>query len=194
VDRYRSLVNLFSSLGGGIPNNDASPDEEIHFQSLNKELATASSRKPAQPERNQEETNESGRIDWAGSLLKEGKTHWLVELSGVYDGGAVLPAWRDLRTRFPGEIGNYSLLPQRQGQIKVRDKERSSWYRLFVARFPDRQIAEEFCAILRAGQQRCTVVSSESIDGKGDFVAPATFAQPISSATWDDLAVKTIKQ
>jgi NodT family efflux transporter outer membrane factor (OMF) lipoprotein len=194
IDRYRSLVNLFSALGGGIPNNDASPTGELHFQSLNKELATTSSRKTEQANKNQDEANKPGSIDWTGRLLENEKTNWLVELSGVYDGGAVLPAWRDLSTRFPREIGNYYLLPQRQGQIIVRDKERSSWYRLFVARFPDRQIAEEFCAILRAGQQRCTVVSSESIDGKGDFVAPATFAQPISSATWDDLAVKTIKQ
>ena len=191
MDRYRSLVNLFGALGGGIPNNDASAGEGIRIQALNKEMATASSRRTEQGERNQDEANKPGSIDWTGHLLNNGETHWLVELTGVYDGGAVLPAWRDLNSRFPREIGSYSLLPQRQGQIKVRDKERASWYRLFVAQFPAKHSAEEFCAILSKGQQRCSVVSSETIAGKGDFVAPATLAQLISAATWDAVAVKT---
>ena len=180
LDRYRSLVNLFNALGGGILNNDLSVDEETFIQSL----TAASSLRAASAERNQDEANKPGSIDWTGSLLKDGKPNWLVELSGVYDGAAVLPAWRDLNTRFPREIESYSLLPQRQDQITVRDRERASWYRLFVAGLPDKQAAESFCALLSAGHQRCSVVSSESISGKGDFIAPPALTQQISSATW----------
>jgi len=165
MDRYRGLINLFSALGGGLANNDVS-------------TATDEASKP-------------GSIDWTGRLLKNEETHWLVELSGVYDGGAVLPAWRDLSSRFPREIGNYYLLPQRQGQIKARDKERASWYRLFIGSFPYKQFAEDYCAKLSTGQQRCTVVSSESIADKGDFVPPDSLAQQVSSDTWDDVAAKT---
>jgi|GEM_PF-339299 len=165
MDRYRSLINLFSALGGGIANDDLSTSTD--------------------------EANKPGSIDWTGRLFKKEETHWLVELSGVYDGGAVLPAWRDLSSRFPHEIGNYFLFPQRQGQIKALDKERASWYRLYVGSFPYKQFAEDYCAILTAGQQRCTVVSSESIAEKGEFVPPATLAQQLISTTWDDAPAKT---
>ncbi len=186
MDRYRNLVNLFRALGGGIPNNDAAVDGEILIQAF----TAASSGKSAQVEKSQDEASNPGSIDWTGRLLKNGETHWLVELPGVYDGGAVVPAWRDINTRFPQDVGSYSLLPQRQDQIKIRDKERASWYRLFVASFPDKQRAEQFCVTLGKGQQRCSVVSSESIDGKGDFVAPPTLAQQISSGALAGLEVK----
>lgn len=187
MDRYRSLVNLFSALGGGILNNDATVDEETFIQSL----TAASSLGTAPAEKDKDGANKPGSIDWTGRSLENGKTHWLVELSGVYDGGAVLPAWRDLNTRFPREIGSYALLPQRQDQIMARNRERASWYRLFVTGFPDKQVADAFCAQLNAGHQRCGVVSSESIAGKGDFVAPPALVQQTSSATWAVLAART---
>ncbi len=115
----------------------------------------------------------AGGVDWAGNSLRNGANQWLAELPGVYDRGAVLPAWRDLRARFSGQIKSRVLLPQRQGQVDAAGKERASWYRLFVATFPSKKTAEEFCAALRAGQQRCVAVSSRSLEGKGDFVAPS---------------------
>lgn len=146
MERYRSLVNLFSALGGGVSGGDDIPGEG------------------AQPGK------EAGRIDWAGNSLRSGA--WLAEISGVYDRGAVLPAWRDLNTRFPRQVENLALLPQRQGQVNAAGKERASWYRLFVATFPGKKMAEEFCAALRAGQQRCGVVQSQSLAGKDGFAAP----------------------
>lgn len=112
-------------------------------------------------------------VDWAGNSLRNSTNHWLAELSGVYDRGAVLPAWRDLRARFPQQVDSRILLPQRQGQVDAAGKERASWYRLFIGTFPSKKMAEEFCATLRAGQQRCSVASSHSLAGKGDFVAPS---------------------
>ena len=191
LDRYRGLINLFSALGGGIANIDMLSDEEIRIQKLIGEVQAASSDKAKKTVIKQDEANKPGSIDWTGRLLKNEETHWLVELSGVYDGGAIFPAWRDLSHRFPYELGNYYLFPQRQGQIIARGQERASWYRLFVGSFPYRHFAEDYCAKLSAGLQRCAVVSLESIAGKGDFVAPAALAQLISSNTWDAAELKT---
>lgn len=112
------------------------------------------------------------KVDWAGESLPKDGDYWLVEITGMYDRGAVFPAWRDLNARFPRQIENHTLLPLRQGMVTVADKERTSWYRLYVASFPDEKAAEQFCAGLR-GQQSCSAVSAASIKGKGEFVAPA---------------------
>lgn len=116
-------------------------------------------------------------VDWTGSVWRGNSKQWLVELSGVYDRGAVLPAWRDLRARYPQQMENRTLLPQRQGHVKVAGKERASWYRLFIATFSGKKMAEDYCAMLAAEQQRCGVVSSKSLAGKGDFVEPSTAEQ-----------------
>ena len=118
-------------------------------------------------------------IDWAGDSLWRGA--WLVEISGVYERSAVLPAWRDLNARFFRRLEGMILLPQRQGQVSVAGKERTSWYRLFVATFSSKKTAEEFCTALRAGQQRCGVVSPQSLAGKGDFVVPSEHPRSVAA-------------
>ena len=183
LDRYRGMVNLFSALGGGVPGDDAMPGEGVR-------PAPPAGAMP-KPENNAAQDQAGGmvtiadvvakaqvkktgdRVDWGGNALRSGATHWLAELPGVYDRGAVLPAWRDLRARFPKQIENQILLPQRQGQVDAAGKERASWYRLFVGTFHSKKMAEEFCAALRGGQHRCGAVSSQSLAGKGDFVVPS---------------------
>ncbi|MBI5439141.1 MAG: efflux transporter outer membrane subunit [Nitrosomonadales bacterium] len=198
MERYRGLVNLFSALGGGVPEGDAMPGEGVRpapsagepgygavfaetgampkaendaAQRAGGVAAKADRVAGAQPRKEAERIAEM--VDWAGNSLRGGANHWLAELSGVYDRGAVLPAWRDLRARFPRQVESRILLPQRQGQVDAAGKERASWYRLFVGTFPGKKMAEEFCATLRAEQQRCGVVPSQSLAGKGDFVAPS---------------------
>ena len=182
MERYRGLVNLFSALGGGVApggdtrDRDAMPGEGA-LQKAGK--ATAQDRAGGVPSLvdlaanarvGRESRALAQRIDWAGNLLQD--SAWLVELSGVYDRSAVLPAWRDLNARFAREAGSLVLFPQRQGQVNAAGKERASWYRLFAGIFTGKKMAEEFCAALRAGHQRCGVVSRQSLAGKGDFVAP----------------------
>lgn len=99
--------------------------------------------------------------DWSEEPLRETGGGWLVEMSGVYDRAAVTAAWRDLRTRFPEQMQNLALLPQNQGRVDKAGKERASWYRLFIAKLTDRQMADALCATLRAGRQRCRVVPSQ---------------------------------
>ncbi|MDP4030249.1 MAG: efflux transporter outer membrane subunit [Gallionella sp.] len=202
MERYRGLVNLFAALGGGVPGGDAlpgdglrpvQPADEADFGAVLAEMGAmpkaendvaqkqAGSHVPKVDAASRSKAQTEG-IDWAGNALRDGATSWLAELSGVYDRGAVLPAWRDLRARFPRQIESRTLLPQRQGQVNAASKERASWYRLYVATFSDKKAAEEFCATLSAGQQRCAVVSSQLLAGKGDFVAPSASAQPGSAA------------
>ncbi len=147
MERFRGLVNLFSALGGGVPDDDVIPGAAVGAG--------------------------ADGVDWAGDSVRD--RVWLVELSGVYDRGAVLPAWRDLRARFPGLTESRALFPHRMGQVDTAGKERASWYRLFITAFSGKQTAEEFCQALRAGQQRCDVAPSRVLAGRrGPNALPVT--------------------
>ncbi len=207
LESYRNLTNLFSALGGGVTSGDAMPGEGVRPAKLAREIeygavlgeteddSGAAKHSGAESLAVQLDTTQFNRgeaegVDWDGKSWRGGE--WLVELSGVYDRGAVLPAWRDLHARFPQRMEQRILLPQRQGLVKSEDRERASWYRLYISSFSDKKKAEEYCAGLAAGQQRCEVVSSKSISGKGDFASPPLSAQnAISEAVV--MAVKTGK-
>lgn len=120
-------------------------------------------------------------VDWSGDELREEGEHWLVEISGVYNHAAVSAAWRDLRTRFPVQMENRSLLPRSQGRVNDKDDERASWYRLFIAKLPDYQMADALCIALRAGQHRCQVISSQTLAATDDFSA----SSPLQEMTTD---------
>ena len=101
-----------------------------------------------------------GGVDWIGQQF------WLVEMTDLLDREAVTAAWRDLRTRFPEQMQNRTVLPRRQNRTGNASEAPASRYQLFIAKFPEKQMAEEFCAMLRAGQQRCGVVPSDLLAGK----------------------------
>ena len=108
-------------------------------------------------------------IDWSENQLREPGDYWLVEMSGLHERAAVTAAWRDLRSRFPTQMENRTLLPRQQGRVDDGGEERAAMFRLFIAKFHGNQSAEALCATLRAGMQRCRVVSVQSLAGKGDF-------------------------
>ena len=206
MERYRGLVNLFSALGGGVSGGDAMPgggtrpaplageaDYGVAWAEAGATPKTENNVAQKQPESqlrsNAAKVDAASRIevqadgiDWAGDALRGNTNPWLAELTGVYDRGAILPAWRDLRARFPRQIESRTLLPHRQGQVNAADKERASWYRLYVATFSEQKEAEEFCATLGAGQQRCAAVSAQTLAGKGSFVVPPASEHPGSAA------------
>lgn len=104
-------------------------------------------------------------IDWSGKPSQEkDEAYWLVEMSGLYERTTINAAWRDLRLRFPKQTENVSLFPRQQGRVDGINEERASWYRLFIAKFPDFDLAEEVCASLRTTQLRCRVIPSDSLD------------------------------
>lgn len=201
LDRYRGLVNLFSSLGGGVASADAVPGEGLRPALLAAQLDYGSVLSPADNtaaaqhrDTPTQDTLKKGyakhasrtlpfparlsskellqRIDWAGDTLKNDKSPWLVEISGVYDSAAILPAWRDLNARYPLPLKQRTLLPQRQGEVSIENKERASWYRLYLASFDDAKSAADFCKALDSGQQSCKPVKPDDIKDRGDFVAP----------------------
>ena len=107
-------------------------------------------------------------VDWSD------KKFWLVRIPDVYERSDVAVAWRNLLARFPAQMENRTILPRRQARMDEAGKERASWYRLFIAKFPDKKMAAEFCAMLRAGQQPCSVASSYSLTGKDGFHESST--------------------
>lgn len=201
LDRYRGLVNLFSALGGGVVSADTVPGEGLrpvlladqldYGAVLNMQKNTATTQ---HSDTSVQETQKSKyekqashalpfparlsskellqRIDWSGDTLQQDKSPWLAEISGIYDSAAILPAWRDLNARYPLPLKQRILLPQRQGEVSIENKERASWYRLYLANFTDEKSAADFCQTLAIGQQNCKPVKSDDIDDKGDFVAP----------------------
>lgn len=96
-------------------------------------------------------------VDWSG------KQFWLVEMHEVLERDAVAAAWRNLRTRFSNQMENKTIIPRLQGRGSVGGKEQVPGYQLFIADFPEKQLAEEFCTMLRLEQQRCGVLQSRSL-------------------------------
>jgi NodT family efflux transporter outer membrane factor (OMF) lipoprotein len=103
-------------------------------------------------------------IDWSEKQFREKGEYWLVEMSGLYERTTINAAWRDLRTRFPKQTEKVSLFPRQQGRVDGANEERASWYRLYIATFPNSDLAKEVCASLRTSQLRCRVVPSDSLD------------------------------
>ncbi len=238
LERFRGLVDLFSSLGGGVPSGDAMPGtgtrplpltEEVDYGSVLTESDTLQGKSGFSGNENAS-IDASGRfmksshnlmfaarlnnralaekVDWSGSSWDARGTSWLVEITGIFDRGAVLPAWRDLNARFPKQFENKILLPHRQGLVTIGEKERASWYRLYVGTFPEQKTAEEFCAVLRLGQQTCGVLPAETLKGKGEFVtdpnlsrlrqtaavsAPLQPPAPIAKASVDSASTLTAR-
>lgn len=236
LERFRGLVDLFSALGGGVPSGDAMPGtgtrplplaEEIDFGSVLTENDTQQG-KSGIGGNERPSVDASGhfmksshslmfaarlsnralteRLDWGGNSWDVHEKSWLVEITGIFDRGAILPAWRDLNARFPKQFENKVLLPHRQGLVTIGEKERSSWYRLYVSTFSEQKTAEEFCAVLHAGQQTCGVLPADAIKGKGEFVAdpnsspvprtmaksaPLQSAAPIATLSADTAAIRT---
>ena len=96
-----------------------------------------------------------------------GQEYWLVELPPVHDQRAIATAWRDLHERFPAQMKIRTLLTREQSASDANDKEQLARYQLFIAKYPERSMAVEFCGMLHAAGQACTVLSSRSF-AQGD--------------------------
>lgn len=116
-------------------------------------------------------------IDWTETRWLEPGTHWLVEISGLYERTSVAPAWRDLRERFPDQFKNRVMTPQRQGLVSYALNERASWYRLYIADLDNVDDAHQLCADLRSAQQRCRVMVFRQTDEAGQRIKDPTFEE-----------------
>jgi len=164
--RYVAMTNLFQALGGGVQQGDILPGKGYRPSAPGE--ADAGVVLTAAPP-----VLEIDGIDWTESLFDDKGDFWLVELSGVYDRTAVASKWRDMRKRLAGLVAERSLAPRRQGKLVEGNAESAAWYRLFIAKFPTSRDAEKSCAVLRANQHRCRIVSSHALDASGAITEPA---------------------
>ena len=147
--RFDGLVSLYSALGGGVPQYDVLPSDNLKLKASS--IPTPSG------------------IDWIGRTIDTDKEFWLVELSGLQDRSGVIHAWRDLQQRFSSQMTGRVALPRLQGKVAKKQQESATWYRVFIARFSNEQEAGSFCVELATKQVRCQVVSSGS-DAFNNFI------------------------
>jgi NodT family efflux transporter outer membrane factor (OMF) lipoprotein len=117
------------------------------------------------------ETTEAAEVEEApltvGGFDTGGPEFWLVELPPVRDQRAIATAWRTLREHFPGQMKIRTLLTREEPDEDGKEAQ----HRLFIARFPTRAIAVEFCGKLHATLQTCTVLSSRAVAQRGELDA-----------------------
>jgi len=153
---FDGLVSLYSALGGGVPQGGALPGDGVRPQG--KPAEAPESAAMAMP-----------GIDWSGRNIDTSGEVWLVELAGLQDRSGVTHAWRDLNQRFPKLMAGHTAMPRLQGQLAKDRQERATWYRVFIAGFPNQKEAGAFCGQLSAKQLRCNIVSSDAEEFK-DFI------------------------
>lgn len=106
-----------------------------------------------------------------GATVSADREFWLVELPPAHDQEAVAGAWRDLRKRFPVQMKVRSMLISQQDEPIMDGDKPQRRYRLFIARFPEKAMAAEFCGMLHAARQPCDVQSSNSLAQREAFNA-----------------------
>jgi hypothetical protein len=109
---------------------------------------------------------------------------WLVELPPVHDQRAIADAWRNLRDRFPGQMKIRTLLTRQEPGEDGKEPQ----HQLFIARFPEKFMAVEFCGMLHSAMQTCSILSSRSFSQRGAFDASwstdRSFADRQGKAGW----------
>lgn len=179
TERYKSLVTLFGSLGGGITRDGIAKEagwRPVQTASLDNGLVLMATQPSGVGSIVPDQVREVSLVEhmpsvgspikplsYAHDKLREQGSHWYVELSGIYDRGTLASAGRDLHARMPGLMKDIELLPMQQGRVEDADGERASWYRLFASRFPTQEAAEGFCTQLRMHQQRCRAMSAGAV-------------------------------
>jgi hypothetical protein len=159
--RYRSLVNLFTALGGGAPVGDVLPGK---------------GRRPAAPPADQAGVVLSmagpgaggDAAPVAGNAGNAQPGGWQLELAGAADSAAVAALWRDLQLRFP------DLMDQRTVSARRPDAGApAAGLRVFLARFAGEGDAEIACARLREQNIVCRAVAPGAMPDGAMPQAPA---------------------
>ena len=107
-------------------------------------------------------------VEWSAQKF------WLVEMTDACDRSTLALTWRDLLARFPAQMKDRTIIPRRYAQTVDTVSERTSLYQLYIAKFAEQNIAEEFCETLRAGKLHCDVISSHTFAMKDEPRTVAT--------------------
>jgi multidrug efflux system outer membrane protein len=155
LSHYRSMIDLFQALGGGVETGGKIPGKGKRPLPLT--VADAGLILSTIPPLAAEEPLVESK------LLEAKGEHWLIELPSVASRTAIAATSRDLHARFAGLMEQRVVLSRQLGSVLDSAKiERSSWYRLFVGVFQGKDLAEQFCNALKLQQMRCKVFSSQS--------------------------------
>jgi NodT family efflux transporter outer membrane factor (OMF) lipoprotein len=174
LENFLALVELFQAIGGGADSSDSFPGK---------------GRRPVPPPEvevglvQSVEHPDNPAVQLSPSKLVDGYgKRWLAELPGVSSYASVLAARRDLYARFPDLMTRQRIVLVRQDgrSAQGQDRERLSWYRIFVGAFPDAAASEHFCAVLKTQFMRCNALPNSSAElsnsGKWLQLSPAPAA------------------
>jgi cell division septation protein DedD len=146
MDYFRSYIMLFQALGGGMKQGQPTAADAAAISPTATPLQSVEG------------------IPMKEESASSSETFWQVELAGLYHRTTIGPAWRDLLARYPKFMEGRVVRPRLNGRIDENIDGQQSWHRLYVAKFTSPEQAEDFCQALKADQQRCRVVSSQSDD------------------------------
>lgn len=157
LEHCLALVDLFQSLGGGVDTGASLPNQG--------KLALVEPPDVKVGLVQSVYTLDSQQTVFGPSKLVDGDgKRWLAELPGMASYGSVIALRRDLYARFPDLMTRQRIVLVRQ-EGRVADdlnRERASWYRMFVGTFPDADSSERFCAVLKTQFMRCNSLLNAS--------------------------------
>jgi len=154
MDRYKSVVNLFHALGGGVPTVEPIPGKG------DRPIAPPESKAGVVLDSPNNSLAVEG-ADWKDSQDYAQEDTWLVELPGLYHRKDIDAAWIDMKTRFPVLMENRFMRRYQSGRMEDSADKRLSWYQLYIGKFDTDKDALKLCTSLWRGHQRCKVVKSK---------------------------------
>jgi outer membrane protein, multidrug efflux system len=161
LQRYRSLVNLFSALGGGTAGSAPLPGKGKRPPVPAAHEAGRVLAAPAQP----------GTSPAASQPLLEGE--WQLELAGATDAAAIAATWRDLQLRFPDMMARRTVAAR-------KPEHDGGGLRVFLARFATASDAEIACARLREQHIACRAIGPGATPDGALQPAPAGKPAPVT--------------
>lgn len=161
---YLEYVDLFMSLGGGVPYRSPLPGAGSRPQLTIDSLLTRST--PLRlttgwpPNKGWGAEKYSGHRQDKQSGDDKNDHSWLVRLSGIHTREVTEATWRDLLNRFPNLVEGKALLALAPVATVKPDAEAASWYSLAVEVFLTENEARQWCTALRRSQTRCDVTAT----------------------------------
>jgi multidrug efflux system outer membrane protein len=157
LEHCLALVELFQALGGGVDSGASLPNQG--------KLALVEPPEVKVGLVQSVYTLDAATTVFGPTKLVDGDgKNWLAELPGMANYTSVLAMRRDLYARFPDLMTRQRIVLVRQeGRIADElNRERTSWYRMFIGAFPDADSSERFCAVLKSQFMRCNAMLNTS--------------------------------
>jgi NodT family efflux transporter outer membrane factor (OMF) lipoprotein len=144
MDKYKSMIALYASLGGGLTDQTPLPVHQFGvLQGISR-------------------PNNLVATDLAQRVIRQQKDVWYAELLGTYSENSMEAAVRDFNRTYPAGAQKRHFLPILQGRVQDPSGEYRAWYRLFVRPFEQQAQANRFCTDV-SKTLRCQVISADEL-------------------------------